>query len=65
MTQPLVPLWFAVTTLVVQSMVAAALGFGDSAGLTFMTPLVKFILFIANIGLGTLMLALNIRKSGT
>lgn len=62
MTQPIVPFWLAVLVLVLSAMVAGALAYNDPA--VVIAPLVRFLLFLADIGLTTLALALNIKRPG-
>jgi hypothetical protein len=61
-SQPLVPFWFAATIVVLSAMITAALAFTDPS-FTFLTPVVKFVLAIVNIGLTTLAALLNIKRS--
>lgn len=56
-----VPVWFAISIVVGSAMASAALAFNDPA-LTFLTPSVRFVLFVLNVGLTTLAAALNIKK---
>lgn len=60
MTQPTVPLWFAATIVVVSAMCAAALAYPDPA--FTLAPVIKFGLFVANVGLTVLAAFLNIKK---
>ncbi len=52
MREPLVPLWVAVLVAVLISMDGFALAYNDPQ-LTFLTPTVRFLLGLANMGLGT------------
>lgn len=61
-SQPLVPFWFAATIVVLSAMITGALAFADPS-LTFLTPVVKFVLAIVQIGLTTLAALLNIKRS--
>jgi hypothetical protein len=61
MQQPNVPWWVAVLIVVLAAMITAALAFNDPA-VTVITPTIKFVLFIVNVGLTTLAAVLNIRK---
>lgn len=61
-TQPTVPFWFAATILVLTNVVSAALAFSDP-NIAFITPTVRFALFLVNVGLTTLATVLNIKKS--
>ena len=63
MTQPTVPFWLAAVIVVLAAMASAALAFSDPA-VTFITPNVRFVLFILNVGLTTLAAALNIKRAG-
>ncbi len=60
---PSVPVWLAVLVGVTGSMVGAALAFNDPS-IIFLTPTVKFLLFLANTGLMTFAVMLNIRVPG-
>jgi hypothetical protein len=62
-TQPNVPWWFAVAVLAVSAVITAALAYQDPA--VVIPPLVRFFMFLANVGLSVIMLALNIKKLGT
>jgi amino acid transporter len=64
MSQPQVPWWVAVAVVVGIAVCSAALGYNDPA-VTFLTPAVKFVLFLVNIGLGAFATALNIRGADT
>ena len=57
---PNVPMWLAVVVAVTISMVGFALAYQDPS-LTFLTPPVRFVLGLANMGLGTFAVMLNIR----
>lgn len=58
MTQPTVPLWFAVIIVVMQAMVLYAMAQTD---VTFI-PVVKLGIGLVGVGLTTLAAALNIKK---
>jgi hypothetical protein len=60
MTQPNVPWWVATLVIVLGAMVAAALAYQDPA--VIIAPLIRFFLFLANVGLIALAAILNIRK---
>lgn len=60
MSQPSVPMWLAVLVAVTISMVGFALAYQDPS-VTFLTPPVRFVLGLANMGLGTFAVMLNIR----
>ncbi|HET7713856.1 MAG TPA: hypothetical protein VFK94_06475 [Patescibacteria group bacterium] len=60
MTQPIVPFWFAAIVLVSSAMVSGALLYNDPSFV--LAPTVRFVLFIINLGLSTLLMALNIKK---
>lgn len=62
MTQPTVPFWFAVVLLVLSAMVTAALAYSDPS--VVIAPVIRFALFLVNVGLTTLALALNIKRLG-
>ena len=63
MTQPNVPWWVAVLVIVIGAMVGAALAYQDPA--VVIAPLVRFFLFLVNVGLLTLAAVLNIKKPAT
>lgn len=60
MREPLVPLWVAVLVAVLISMDGFALAYQDPS-LTFLTPPIRFLLGLANAGLGTFAVILGIR----
>ena len=61
MTQPNVPWWVAVLVVVLGSVVSAALAYNDPA--VFIAPVIRFALFLVNVGLITLAAVLNIKKA--
>lgn len=61
MSQPVVPLWVAVAVIVLSAMDSAALAYTDP-GFTIQ-PVVRFALFIINVGLISLAAALNIKRA--
>lgn len=60
MIQPTVPFFFAVLVVVLGSVVSAALAYSDPA--VVIAPLIRFALFLVNVGLITLAAALNIKR---
>lgn len=58
--QPQVPLWLQVILVVGSAMCAAALAYPDPAFV--IPPVVKFVLFIGNVGLTTTVAVLTIKK---
>jgi hypothetical protein len=62
MTQPTVPFWFVVLVVVLGAVISGALAYQDPA--VVIAPLIRFFLFLANIGLLTLAAVLNIKRPG-
>jgi hypothetical protein len=58
--QPTVPLWVAVLVGVATAIIAAALAYQDPA--VIIAPVIRFLLFLALVGLNTLGLLLNIKR---
>lgn len=59
MSQPIVPWWIAALVIVSSTMIGAALAYQDP--LVVIAPIVRFALFLGNIGLVTLAAVLNIK----